>query len=332
MSTNGSTPRVRGFHAGERRLQERAGVAAQMAPVADRVIRDFMPEQHRAFFAQLPFAILGGIDGHGRPWASALAGPPGFLSSPDPNTLRIAALPAAQDPLGAAVQAGAAIALLGIEPHTRRRNRVNGLVTAVDAAGFTLQVLESFGNCPKYIQARKAQFDETRRVPEHPALSAKLDERGRRMVAAADTFFIATAHPDAGRDRAIAYGADVSHRGGKPGFVRLSPGALDGPDVLTVPDFTGNNFFNTLGNIALNPRVGLLFIDFAGGNMLQIAGSAAIVFEGPELASYAGALRLLQVSVASVRQSGGALPLRWSAEAELSPHLHATGEWPAAAN
>src|SRR3546814_14766932 len=65
-------------------------------------------------------------------------------------------------------------------------------------------------------------------------------------------------------------GADVSHRGGRPGFVRVTED--DGRSVLTIPDFSGNQFFNTLGNIAINPRAGLLFVDFATGDLLTLTG------------------------------------------------------------
>ena len=58
------------FHAGERAVQERVGVAARMAEFGPRVIRDFMPDQHREFFAQLPFVIAGTKDAAGQPWAA----------------------------------------------------------------------------------------------------------------------------------------------------------------------------------------------------------------------------------------------------------------------
>ena len=74
--------------------------------------------------------------------------------------------------------------------------------------------------------------------------------------------------PLSGR-RGAAYGADISHRGGRPGFVRV-----DG-DVLTIPDFRGNRYFNTLGNLIAEPRASLLFVDFETGDLLQLQGSRA---------------------------------------------------------
>jgi predicted pyridoxine 5'-phosphate oxidase superfamily flavin-nucleotide-binding protein len=118
-----------------------------------------------------------------------------------------------------------------------------------------------------------------------------------------------------------AGGVDVSHRGGKPGFVRVE---ADG--TLTVPDFVGNYFFNTLGNLVVNPRAGLLFVDFDTGDLLYLAVTAEIIWDGPEVDSFAGAQRLMRFKVQSMRLVESSLPLRWG-EAELSPALEATGAW-----
>ena len=136
------------WHEGERAMQTRAGVRERMEAFGTRVLRDQMPDQHRDFFAQLPFLVVGSLDTASQPWASVLAAPPGFAHSPDPRRLRIDALPADGDPLAQTLAPAAAIGLLGIEPHTRRRNRMNGRVASVDGAGFSVDVQQSFGNCP----------------------------------------------------------------------------------------------------------------------------------------------------------------------------------------
>src|SRR5688572_5098662 len=121
-----SDSQTEAFHAGERALQARAGVAERLARLGPQVIRDHMPEQHRDFFALLPFIVVGSIDERHQPTASLLAAPPGFVSSPDPKTLRIDALAREDDPLHENLRPGAPLAVLGIQPHTRRRNRANG--------------------------------------------------------------------------------------------------------------------------------------------------------------------------------------------------------------
>lgn len=313
MSNPSSSP----WHSGEVQLQLRHGVAERMAAVGSRVIRDFMPEQHRSFYEQLPFLVIGAVDGTGAPWATLLEGAPGFVSSPDPQTLRVGALPADDDPVSGGLARGAALGCLGIEPPTRRRNRVNGRVQARDGDGFTLAVEQSFGNCPQYIQTRTPTL-----VAPAPAPAERLpalDDEARRAIRGADTFFVAS-YADAGDDPARR-GVDVSHRGGRAGFVRV-----DG-DVLTIPDFAGNLHFNTLGNLLVNPRAGLLFVDFERGDLLQLTGATELVFAGEELAAFAGAERLWRVHVRQALRRRGALAWRWSF-GESSPRSLATGSWP----
>ena len=199
---------------------------------------------------------------------------------------------------------------------------MNGVVQGVTQTGFQVCVSQSFGNCPKYIQARQPVYVSGQQ-PDKPFLhdSAGLDDAARRLVEAADTVFIATAYAGDSAQAGQAGGVDVSHRGGKPGFVRV-----DADNTLTMPDFLGNLFFNTLGNIAVNPRAGLLFIDFANGDLLYLAVSAEIVWDGSEQEAFDGAQRLLRFRVQTVRRLHAALPLRWGA-AEPSPALDATGVW-----
>ncbi|WP_207760427.1 pyridoxamine 5'-phosphate oxidase family protein [Herbaspirillum robiniae] len=314
------------FHRGELHAQQRAGMLEKMAAIGPRVIRDFMPDQHREFFAQLPFMVVGSMDEQGRPWASIMAGAPGFVHSPDAHTLRVQGVRiAAGDPLRANLREGAKLGLLGIEPHTRRRNRANGVVHALREDGMEIAIEQSFGNCPKYIQARKPELlDEDASAATVATDAATLTPQMQAMIGRADTFFIATALTD---DDAEVHGAghrhgtDVSHRGGKPGFVRI-----DGDDTLTVPDFIGNSFFNTIGNLLVQPRAGLLFADFERGALLYLGVTAEVIWDGPEVESFTGAQRLMRFTVQSARLLEHALPLRWS-EAALSPFLEPMGSW-----
>lgn len=309
------------FHAGELAIQERAGALGQASTLGRRGIRDYMTEQHREFFAQLPFVLVGSVDRSGQPWASVLAGRPGFMHSPDLHTLRIDSRPLPEDLLDANLRLGARLGLLGIELPTRRRNRLNGEVTALDPAGFSVSVIQSFGNCPRYIQGRVAVFvDDPRRpqVDEHERLS----EADRALIEAADTLFIASnAAPPADAPESPSAGADVSHRGGRPGFVRV-----EDADTLVFPDFNGNSLYQTLGNLHLDPRAGLLFIDFSSGDLLQLSCTTSLVWDGPELKAFAGAERLLRLRVERVRRLVKALPLRWSAP-EYWSHIERTGTW-----
>ncbi|WP_321935892.1 pyridoxamine 5'-phosphate oxidase family protein [Paraburkholderia sp. J8-2] len=294
------------FHDGEREAQSRAGVADIALAYGSRGIRDQMPDQHRAFFAMLPFMVFGGVDANSQPWATMRANTAGFVSTPDSRTLRIdgGALPG--DPLAGSWVPGARIGGLGIQPHTRRRNRVNGVIEAVDGDVVTLAVKQSFGNCPKYINGREPTF--VGNVPPNASVehADSLSEDDRALIARADAFFIASANLD---DAAAAgRGVDVSHRGGAPGFVRI-----DDARTLTAPDFSGNNFFNTIGNLLREPRAGLLFVDFERGDLLYLAVRAEVIWDGPEVAQFPMAQRLVRFHLHEVRRVRGALPLRWSA-------------------
>jgi predicted pyridoxine 5'-phosphate oxidase superfamily flavin-nucleotide-binding protein len=264
------------FHPGERAVQERVGVREKVEPFGRRGIRDHMPDQHREFFGKLPFLIVGAADLEQRLWAGMLAGEPGFMQSPRPTELRVRAVPGLEDPLNNAWRDGSSIGCLGIELHTRRRNRLNGVMALDDDRGaFTVAVQQSFGNCPQYIQAREPRLAPS---PSAQGSARKVrhftawDDQVGQILRRADTFFIASQYGGGSDDR--REGVDVSHRGGRPGFV-----ALAGENTLVWPDYRGNLFFNTLGNLALNPRCGLLVIDFETGDTLQLTGAAHIVWD-----------------------------------------------------
>ncbi|MBX9814931.1 MAG: hypothetical protein A4S12_12665 [Proteobacteria bacterium SG_bin5] len=306
------------WHPGELAVQERLGTRAAVAD-AIRFVRPFMPDQHRDFFAQLPFIVIGSVDPAGDAWAGMRFGEPGFAASPAPDQLVIAGAPVPGDPIEPGIAPGREIGLLGIQPHSHRRNRLNGRVR--DAGGaITLDVVESFGNCPKYIQAR---LPDGPLAPIDPAPSeslAALDAAARAQIGAADIFFVASYVDDPGGRR-----VDVSHRGGRPGFVRIE---ADG--ALLVPDFVGNDFFMTLGNFELQPRAGLCFPDFTSGTMLQLTGDARLLPEGTAIADpLPGACRYWRFTPRAIVRRPGAVRLRMRLVG-WSPATLATGDWQAA--
>lgn len=276
-----------------------------------RMVRDFMPDQHREFFQQLPILFVGSVDERGRPWASALVGRPGFARSPDPRRLVVEASALPHDPLGENLKEGASLGLLGLEFHSRRRNRLNGEVVRQEGDLFEVEVGQSFGNCPQYIQKRRLRRreDTTHELSDGVALSAE----AKALIEKSDTFLIASFFEP--------QGVDVSHRGGKPGFVKV-----ENDTTLVFPDFSGNNQFNTIGNLSVNPRAGLLFLDFESGDILYLTATAEVVWEGPEVASFAGAQRLVKLQVLEWRLVKNSLPFSWELE-EYSPTLEGTGSW-----
>jgi predicted pyridoxine 5'-phosphate oxidase superfamily flavin-nucleotide-binding protein len=297
------------FHSGELAAQALAGVASPNAS-----IRDWMPDQHRAFFGLLAFLPIATAGADAAPVATILSGAPGFISSPDPATLLIAARPGRDDPAGRFLVAGAPFGLLGIDLATRRRNRANGVLRSVGPGGLTVSVHQSFGNCPQYIQTRT--WHDALAAPGPVEQLNGLDPAARTLVTAADTFFVATT---SGSGAGGAGGIDISHRGGRPGFVRIAG------DTLTIPDFHGNRYFNTLGNLLLDPRAALLFVDWSDGTLLHLQGRVDIQWHETE--DFVGAERLWRISVSGGWRWPGALPLRWSLQ-EFAPSTLRTGLWP----
>jgi uncharacterized protein len=332
------------FHRGEQALQTRMGVREKMENFGRRVIRPFMPAQHQEFYGQLPFVFAGHVDNDGWPWASILHAPAPhkqshFMHAQDDTHLRFDCEPVTGDPLAETLSTNVSssastnnlhIGLMGIELPTRRRNRLAGHVVNRDHNGFTLQVDQVFGNCPQYIQSRDVQALDPASMPtattEH---LAELDEDAIALIQRADTFFVASYYVEEDSN-AASNGADVSHRGGKPGFVRV-----DNNRKLTIPDYLGNNHFNTLGNILETGKAGLLFIDFESGEILTLSGNAELLpeisenTEVNEAKHFKGAERLWTFELKHARRLRHALPLRWSFN-DYSPNSLLTGSWPEA--
>jgi uncharacterized protein len=248
------------YHEGEKALQRRAGVRDEARAVG-AIVDSVLSPAARRFLAQQRLLVAASLDAGGHPWASLLTGEPGFAQAVDATLLRIAGGGAPGDPLEANLRARPELGLLAIDLRTRQRFRVNGRAVLRDG-GIFLSVAEAYGNCPKFIRPRAIDREEAA-APGGARAAEALTAGQRAFVARADTFFIASAHRRTG--------ADASHRGGPPGFVTVRP---DGG--LSFPDFPGNNMFNTLGNLAVDPRAGLLFVDFETGASLQLTGTATL--------------------------------------------------------
>ncbi|MBW0102287.1 pyridoxamine 5'-phosphate oxidase family protein [Pseudonocardia sp. KRD291] len=248
------------FHPGELTAQREAG----LTDAAERVrpiIASTLPGGASDFLRRRRMLVVGALDRDGRAWATGLHGPEGFLSADDPSTLRVAAGVPPTDPLAQVLQDGADVGTLAIDLELRRRLRINGRWRPVDS-GAEVDIHQAFGNCPKYIQTRAAPEEQPAGIRRVATRSEVLGAREAQLVSTADTFFVATAAPG---------GADVSHRGGNPGFVRVVS-----LTELTWPDYDGNAMLMTVGNLRVNPAAGLLFPDWRSGATLQLSGTAEV--------------------------------------------------------
>ncbi|MEU9148749.1 pyridoxamine 5'-phosphate oxidase family protein [Streptomyces sp. NPDC048349] len=289
------------YHAGPLSVQERVGVR-DLAEHVGRSIGTGIRDVAAAFLGLQPHLVVGAADGAGRMWASLLTGAPGFVRATGPDRITVAGGLPAGDPLEEALAtAGTRVGTLALDPRTRRRMRLNGTLEPT-GRGFAVRAEQVFSNCPKYLQQRQPldRVDEGAGVVRR---GEALTPGQERAVRAADTFFVATT--------AEADGADASHRGGLPGFVEVSS-----PAELSWPDYAGNAMFLTLGNLAADPRAGLLFPDWESGALLQLSGRARTEFG-------ADGERRVRFRVESVVESLHPGRLRWSAP-EYSPHLGST--------
>jgi predicted pyridoxine 5'-phosphate oxidase superfamily flavin-nucleotide-binding protein len=283
------------FHSGERAVQRRAGVADEARAVGRGIGRTLTPPVAR-FLGRQRLAVAASLDAEGRVWASLLTGPAGFLSTADSGRLQVVAQPIPGDPLGPNLAVRPELGLLVIDPQTRQRMRFNGRAR-LSADGLSVDLQQVYGNCPKYIQLREAEPDGVV-SPDGPRVSSRLGAGQRATIGNADTLFIASFHPEGG--------ADASHRGGFPGFVRVL-----GDERLAFPDYPGNAMFNTLGNLAEYPRAGLLFVDFTTGDVLQVSGRARLE---PDFS--------VRLDIEEVREWRAASPLRFRL-VEYSPAIAA---------
>lgn len=313
------------FHEGEKEIQTRVGVRQDLEYWGARAIRPFFPEQHRTFFSQLPFIILSARDEDGLPWVTLLTHNNNeqweninnasllqpFISSPEETSLHFSASAITGDALESALVDGAEVGLIGIELESRRRNRANGVLSNVSHNSMTFDVTQSFGNCPQYISERLLQSVNVDPLQINTSRHQSLTSPMKHWIEQSDTLFIGSGFEktgiiDTAEDGNISYGMDASHRGGSAGFVSI----VD-DNKLVLPDYAGNNFFNTIGNLIKDPRVGLLFIDFETGSLLQISGRATIDWDSQEVKKHAGAHRLIIIEIDKIVQLDNVLPLRW---------------------
>lgn len=293
-----------GYHRGELAVQTRAGVRDRSQHVG-AAIGAVIPRVAAEFLTRQPALAVSARDASGRVWGSLIVGAPGFLHAADERHLAVAGRPVDGDPLAGTLAGEARVGTIAVEFHNRRRMRLNGRSTPT-AEGLMIEADQVYANCPKYIQ-RRSPVGPTGETHPVATRSTRMTRAQERLVAATDTFFIATTD-DAGN-------CDMSHRGGRPGFVRTST-----ENRLVFPDYLGNSMFMTLGNLAVNPRAGLLVPDWSTGATLHLTGIARIIWDENRVAGVPGAQRLVEFDIAEVVEVAGAMPVRWT-DPEFSPAL-----------
>jgi predicted pyridoxine 5'-phosphate oxidase superfamily flavin-nucleotide-binding protein len=278
-------------HSGELAVQRRAGARVENWGTAH--VGADIPPVGADFLRAQRFVVLGVADDEGLVWADLITGPERFVDPADERTVVIDQEPRFTGPL---LDRERMAGMMAIEPWTRRRMRLNGRVGR-ERGRLVLRTDQVYANCPKYIQTRRITGEEG--DPGPVGTAEALDGEQRELIGRADTFFVATQAP--------GLGADVSHRGGNPGFVSVG---ADG--TLSWPDYIGNSMFMTLGNLELDARCGLLFVDWDRGGTLHLSGRARVDWDAGRAAGVPGARRMVDFSVERVRWVRNGMPLRWA--------------------
>jgi uncharacterized protein len=297
------------FHSGELAVQERAGVR-DIAEDVGEGIADHLPPGASGFLERRQMAVLGTVDNRGNVWASVITGDPGLIETVDDRTLKIATPISSSDPILRNLANEGHVALFAPDFVSSRRVRVNGRGAIKDGAIF-VTTDEVYGNCRRYLQERifvgkREAVTSDQVVKAAPTLSVAQQQQ----ISRADTFFIASDNPE--------HGADVSHKGGNPGFVHV----ID-QRRIAYPDYNGNSMFNTLGNLTVNPHAGLLFVDFDTGRTLQLTGIASIDWNPERVRTFPGAERVIDFALEQIidNPAGFALVAKFRQFSRNNPKL-----------
>ena len=300
------------YHEGELAIQQRVD-ESEMARINAAAIDKNILAGALRFIEQQPMVVIGSMDAQGHVWTSTLFGQPGFLRAFNSSTLHLdVSQPrsAEDDPLWSNLRVNPNVGLLVLELGSRRRIRINGRARIVSSEQVVIDVERAYPNCPKYIQRRDWKTLESNEQNQVIAstFGKKLSETQKTLIEHADTLFVSSAHPE--------HGVDASHRGGHPGFARIINN-----QQLRIPDFSGNSMFNTLGNFSSYPYAGLVFIDFERGRLLQLTGTAKILWDRDDPQKETGGTRRYwQFDILSLQES--ILPYRFAwALIDESPHI-----------
>ncbi|KAK1498568.1 oxidoreductase FAD-binding domain-containing protein [Colletotrichum tamarilloi] len=132
-----------------------------------------------------------------------------------------------------------------------------------------VHVEESLGNCPKYLN-KKDVIPRASLVKGRVERELPLSEEAVKVVRGADMLFLTSGHEEGGDDGGSGSSMDTNHRGGSRGFVRVARNDEGGVEIM-YPEFSGNRLYQTLGNLKLNPLVGIAIPDFETSDVLYVS-------------------------------------------------------------
>ncbi len=301
------------YHSGELAAQHKAGTRGAAIELAE-VMTDSLSfsSNHDAFLAARRFSVLTNVEADsGHVWVTPLFGKKGDLKAISENEIIISGGCIPVDDVINLCQSGTPLSLLAIDLNQHRRLRINGVAKApIDSVSnaLTFNVREFSPNCPKYINKRTIIVDANGAEPINSEAvrekRTRLSESDQAFITAMDTLWIGSYAPD--------IGADTNHRGGKPGFIRVTS-----PTTIEWPEYRGNGMFFTSGNLEVNDKAGVTLIDFESGSFIQMTGHGYVDWQ--HNGSYEGATRVIKYHIEKLVRVDQATTHRWE-RLDFSPY------------
>ena len=285
-----------------------------------------------------PLIAIGTLDKQGRPWTTLWGGEKGISQPIAQGILGVRSQVVRQhDPVveelvgkegdGTVVREegrGRMVSGLTIDLETRKRTKLYGRMVAgalsmredeatetqqyVAEVQLVLKIEQSLGNCPKYLNKKHVELAESN--PQLVSNSPQLPQHALDLLSKADLFSLSSAYHD--------QDMDTNHRGGPAGFVRVISNNPSGA-VLCYPEYSGNRLYQTLGNLKVNPVIGICLPDFDTGDMLYLTGTTEILI-GPDAAKVLPRSNLaVKITTTAARFVATALPFR-GVPGESSPY------------
>ena len=321
------------FHQGELAVQAMAN-ESDIAKRNGAVLSGSILPGAIPFIAQQNMLVVSSMDAKGQLWTSVLFGNQGFIQASQHDALMLDKTKLVlneDDPFWRNIEHNQQIGVLAIELSTRRRFRMNGRIQALELKGevngeievtspylYEVKIQQAYPNCPKFIQRRNLKLDPCAFSEQLPSslYGTGLKQQQQDIIQRADSFFVSSASPvQAEGVEQASFSLDASHRGGLPGFIKFMA-----PDKLLIPDYKGNSMFNTLGNIHLYPKAGIIIPDFDNARLLHLTGEAEILWDQEDTSNQsAGTHRFWVLKVTSWQQSAIPQGVQWYFQ-DYSPH------------
>ncbi|KAK3316091.1 hypothetical protein B0H66DRAFT_277377 [Apodospora peruviana] len=246
--------------------------------------------------SESPLVAVGTLDVQGRPWTSLLGGEKGFARPVAKNVLAMQSLvDSVHDPVVRAFFSGAGekgeeiarletgkmMSGLSVDLETRDRVKVAGKMVVASCAAsnnevgvmrkmqMAMVVEEALGNCPKYMNRKEIRAH----LPRPELVSdgeLPLPPQALKLLEKADMFFLSTTNGET---------MDTNHRGGEAGFVRVLSNDAE-EVVLVYPEYSGNQLYQSLGNLQVRPLIGVVVPDYETSDVLYLTGETELLVGG----------------------------------------------------